>query len=105
MQEVMLEMRGICKAFGAVKANHEIDLKVRKGAITALLGENGSGKSTLMKLLFGMERPDSGTIIWKGRELSSHGPREAIAAGIGMIHQHFMLVESMSVVDNVMLGW
>ncbi|MDB5991112.1 MAG: putative ABC-transporter ATP-binding protein [Herbaspirillum sp.] len=105
MQEIMLEMRGICKAFGAVKANHEIDLKVGKGAITALLGENGSGKSTLMKLLFGMERPDSGTIIWKGRELSSHGPREAIAAGIGMIHQHFMLVESMSVVDNVMLGW
>jgi ABC-type uncharacterized transport system ATPase subunit len=102
---VMLEMRGISKRFGTVQANREVDLTVHAGRIVALLGENGSGKSTLMKLLFGMERPDSGGIVFKGREFEPTGPRDAIAVGIGMIHQHFMLVESMSVVDNVMLGW
>jgi len=101
----MLEMHAISKRFGSVHANHAIDLTVPAGRIVALLGENGSGKSTLMKLLFGIVRPDSGTIVFKGRELAAQSPKEAIAAGIGMIHQHFMLVESMSVVDNVMLGW
>src|SRR5258708_16577629 len=74
------------------------------GRIVGLLGENGSGKSTLMKVLFGMVKPDSGTILFKGQELCNHTPRDAINAGIGMIHQHFMLVDPMSGLENVMLG-
>ncbi|VVE38306.1 ABC transporter ATP-binding protein [Pandoraea horticolens] len=101
----ILELQKICKRFGAVVANDSVDLVVPRGRIVALLGENGSGKSTLMKLVFGITHPDSGVILFKGRELAGHDPRDAIAAGIGMIHQHFMLVESMAVVDNVMLGW
>ncbi|HTJ94291.1 MAG TPA: ABC transporter ATP-binding protein [Pararobbsia sp.] len=93
------------KRFGTTQANDGVDLDVPDGRIVALLGENGSGKSTLMKLVFGIERADSGTILFKGRELEGHSPADAIAAGIGMIHQHFMLIEPMSVVDNVMLGW
>jgi simple sugar transport system ATP-binding protein len=101
----LLEMRGIVRCFGAVRANDGVDLDVRAGEILGLLGENGSGKSTLMKVLFGMTRPDAGGIIFRGRELSDHNPAEAMAAGIAMIHQHFMLIEAMSVVENVMLGW
>jgi simple sugar transport system ATP-binding protein len=101
----LLEMRGIARAFGAVLANDGIDFDVPAGRVVGLLGENGSGKSTLMKLLFGMLPPDAGTIVFKGRELSGHGPAQAMAAGLAMIHQHFMLVEAMTVVDNVMLGW
>lgn len=101
----MLEMRGISKAYGAVRANDRIDLTVPRGGIVGLLGANGSGKSTLMKCLFGMERPDAGGIIFKGRELDARTPRDAIRAGIGMIHQHFTLVDAMTVADNVMLGW
>ena len=101
----LLEMRGIVRRFGALRANDGIDLDVQPGQILGLLGENGSGKSTLMKVLFGMLPPDAGTIIFRGRELSGHRPREAMAAGIAMIHQHFMLVEAMTVVENVMLGW
>ncbi len=93
------------RCFGGVRANDGIDLDVRPGQIVGLLGENGSGKSTLMKLLFGMLRPDSGAIVFKGRELSGHRPAEAMAAGLAMIHQHFMLIGAMTVVDNVMLGW
>ncbi|MCB1495435.1 MAG: ABC transporter ATP-binding protein [Bauldia sp.] len=101
----LLEMRGIVKCFGTLRANDGIDLDVQAGQILGLLGENGSGKSTLMKILFGMQRPDAGTIAFKGRELSDHSPRAAMAAGITMIHQHFMLIEAMTVVENVMLGW
>src|SRR5271155_1361416 len=101
----MLEMVGICKRYGAVHANRNIDLTVLPGRIVGLLGENGSGKSTLMKVLFGMVKADAGTIRFKGHPLAGHNPREAIAAGIGMIHQHFMLVEAMTVAENVMLGW
>jgi simple sugar transport system ATP-binding protein len=101
----LLEMRGIVRCFGAVRANDGIDLDVAQGQIVGLLGENGSGKSTLMKLLFGMLPPDAGSIVFKGRELSGHRPAEAMAAGLAMIHQHFMLIEAMSVVENVMLGW
>jgi len=101
----LLEMRGIVKCFGTLRANDGIDLDVQPGQIVGLLGENGSGKSTLMKVLFGMLRPDAGAIVFKGRELSGHSPREAMAAGITMIHQHFMLIEAMTVVENVMLGW
>src|SRR5436309_7237934 len=101
----LLEMRGIVRSFGALRANDGIDLDLRAGKILGLLGENGSGKSTLMKLLFGMLPSDSGRIVFRGRELSGHRPRDAIAAGIAMIHQHFMLVDAMTVVENVMLGW
>jgi ABC-type uncharacterized transport system ATPase subunit len=102
---LMLEMHGINKRYGAIRANEGIDLRVAAGRIVGLLGENGSGKSTLMKVLFGMVKPDAGTIRFKGEILSDHTPREAIRAGIGMIHQHFMLVDAMTVVENVMLGW
>ena len=101
----MLEMRGISKAYGKVQANRGIDLTVGRGSIVGLLGANGSGKSTLMKCLFGMVKPDAGGIVLKGRELAPGSPREAIRAGIGMIHQHFTLVEAMTVAENVMLGW
>src|SRR5258708_29792570 len=101
----MLEMRGIKKHYGAIQANDGIDLTVMPGRIIGLLGENGSGKSTLMKVLFGMVKPDSGTILFKGQELCNHTPRDAINARICMIHQHFMLVDAMTVLENVMLGW
>src|ERR1700682_5739728 len=101
----LLEMRGISKSYGAVQANAGIDLTVTAGSIIGLLGENGSGKSTMMKILFGMVRPDAGTIRFKGDLLTGHSPRDAIRVGIAMIHQHFMLVEAMTVVENVMLGW
>src|SRR5215203_349705 len=101
----LLEMRGIVKYFGAVRANDGIDLEVAAGQILGLLGENGSGKTTLMRVLFGMLRPDAGRIIFRGTELSGHDPKRAIALGIGMVHQQFMLVESMTVAENVMLGW
>lgn len=101
----LLEMRGMVKSYGSLRANDGVDLDVFAGEIVGLLGENGSGKSTLMKLLFGMTEPDGGGIVFKGRELSGHRPREAMAAGIVMIHQHFMLVEAMTVLENIMLGW
>jgi simple sugar transport system ATP-binding protein len=101
----LLEMRGIVRCFGAVCANDGVDLDVAAGQIVGLLGENGSGKSTLMKVLFGMIPPDSGSIVFRGRPLVHHRPAGAMAAGIAMIHQHFMLVEAMSVTENVMLGW
>jgi len=101
----LLEMQGIVKTYGAVRANHCIDLTVPEGRVIGLLGENGSGKSTLMKVLFGMTPPDAGRIVFRGQPLVGHSPREAIAAGIGMIHQHFTLVEAMTVAENAMLGW
>jgi general nucleoside transport system ATP-binding protein len=103
--DALLEMRGITRCFGALRANDAVDLDVRPGEIVGLLGENGSGKSTLMKVLFGMLAPDAGSIVFRGRPLANHTPREAMAAGIAMIHQHFMLVDAMTVTENVMLGW
>jgi general nucleoside transport system ATP-binding protein len=100
-----LEMRGIVRRFGGVTANDGVDLDLNEGEILGLLGENGSGKSTLMKVLFGMISPDAGRILFRGRPLSGHRPSDAMAVGIAMIHQHFMLIEAMSVVENVMLGW
>ena len=101
----MLKMRGICKSYGTVRANRDIDLDVAAGRIVGLLGENGSGKSTLMKVLFGIVEADAGTITFKDEILAAHNPRMAIAAGLGMIHQHFTLVDAMTVTENVMLGW
>src|SRR5262245_59432229 len=101
----MLQMRGISKSYGPVLANAGIDLDVTAGRIVGLLGENGSGKSTLMKVLFGVVAADGGSITFKDKPLAAHTPREAIAAGLGMIHQHFTLVDAMTVTENVMLGW
>lgn len=100
----MLELRGIEKRYGLVLANAGIDLAVSAGSVLGLLGENGSGKSTLMKILFGMVPADAGSILFRQRELSGHRPADAMAAGIGMVHQHFMLFDGMSVSENVQLG-
>ena len=100
----LLEMRGIVKRFGDLTALGGVDLVVAEREIHALLGENGAGKSTLMNVLYGLYRPDAGTIALRGSEAQIRSPRDAIRAGIGMIHQHFMLVGPLSVAENVVLG-
>ncbi len=98
-------MTGITKIFGdGFKANDNINLRVKRGDIHALVGENGAGKSTLMNILYGMYRPDSGSIKIDSAEKTFHSPSEAISGGIGMVHQHFMLVETLSVLENIILG-
>ena len=87
----LLEMQQICKAFSGVYANDHVDLTVEKGEIHALLGENGAGKTTLMNILFGIYSADSGQILWKGEPVRFASPKDAIAAGIGMVQQHFSL--------------
>ena len=99
-----LELRGITKRFGSLVANDHIDLTVEPGQIHALLGENGAGKSTLMNILYGLTRPDEGEIVIDGRDVVFARPKDAIAAGIGMVHQHFMLVPVFTVAENVVLG-
>ncbi|MCL1896851.1 MAG: ABC transporter ATP-binding protein [Clostridiales bacterium] len=99
-----IEMRRISKSFGSAQANKDIDLTVLGGEIHALLGENGAGKSTLMNMLSGIYRPDSGSIFVNGKEAHFTSPKESIAWGIGMIHQHFKLVDVMSAAENIALG-
>jgi simple sugar transport system ATP-binding protein len=99
-----VELRGISKRFGTVVANDEIDLTVDQGTVHALLGENGSGKTTLMSILYGLYDRDEGTVSVTGSEREFDSPRDAIDAGIGMIHQHFQLVETMTVLQNIVLG-
>jgi ABC-type uncharacterized transport system ATPase subunit len=99
-----VELRGITKRFPGVVANKDIELRVRRGEVHAIVGENGAGKSTLMKTLYGEHRPDEGTILVDGRELSFRSPSDAIAAGIGMVHQHFMLADNFTVLENIVLG-
>ena len=99
-----LELQGMTKRFGPVVANDNISLVVKPGEIHSLLGENGAGKSTLMNLLYGLYQPDQGRILLDGKEVSFSGPGDAMAAGIGMVHQHFMLVPVFSVAENVVLG-
>ena len=99
-----IECRGIRKTFGSVVANNNVDLDVKYGEILALLGENGSGKTTLMNMLSGIYHPDSGTIRIGGQEVSINSPTDAIGLGIGMIHQHFKLVDVHSAMDNIVLG-
>jgi len=99
-----LELRGITKRFGALVANDHIDLTIEPGEIHCLLGENGAGKSTLMNVLYGLYKADDGEILLDDEPVRFHGPGDALAAGIGMVHQHFMLIPVFSVAENVMLG-
>ncbi len=102
--EVLLDIQGLSKSFGTVRANRDISLNVRRGEIVALLGENGAGKSTLVNQIFGLFTPDSGTVSVKGDTTPIKDPRDAIRRGIGMVHQHFQLVPVMTVAENLMLG-
>src|SRR5881409_3204101 len=100
----VLEMRGITKAFPGIVANDQVDFELRKGEVHALLGENGAGKSTLMNILYGLYRPDSGKIVVNGKAVTFGSAKDAIATGIGMVHQHFMLIPVMTVAENIVLG-
>ena len=100
----MLELRNITKTFGSVVANNDVSLGVQKGTIHAIVGENGAGKSTIMKIAYGFYRADSGEIFLDGKPVEIRNPHDAIALGIGMVHQHFMLVDTMTVAENIILG-
>ena len=100
----LLELHGITKRFPGVLANDHISLTLEPGEIHALLGENGAGKTTLMNILYGLYHPDEGKILVRGKEVRMSNPEEAIRLGIGMVHQHFMLVPVFTVAENVMLG-
>ena len=102
--EYVIEMLNITKEFPGIKANDNITLQLRKGEIHALLGENGAGKSTLMSILFGLYQPTSGTIKKNGQVVQINTPNDANDLNIGMVHQHFKLVECFSVLDNIILG-
>ena len=99
-----IELKGLTKSFGNVVANSDVDLTVREGEILSLLGENGSGKTTLMNMLMGLYRPDKGEIYIRGERVDIQSPHDAIALGVGMIHQHFKLVDVLTVRDNIVLG-
>src|SRR3954452_22232938 len=99
-----VELRGITKRFPGVVANRDIELRVRRGEVHAIVGENGAGKSTLMKTLYREHRPDEGQILVDGREVSFKSPADRIAAGIVMVHQHFMLADNFTVLENIVLG-
>ena len=103
--EYAVQMKGITKVYpNGAAASRGVDFEVRKGEIHALMGENGAGKSTLMKMLFGMEQPTSGEIWVNGEKVVLSSPTVAISKGIGMVHQHFMLVPSLTVAENMVLG-
>lgn len=102
--EYVLQMNEITKAFPGVLANNKISLAIRKGEVHGILGENGAGKSTLMKILYGLYHPDSGEISVNGKKVEIKSPRTAVELGIGMVHQHFMLVDNLSALENVLLG-
>ncbi|CAB4833275.1 unannotated protein [freshwater metagenome] len=101
---VAVELRHISKRFPGVIANKDVSLSVETGSVHALVGENGAGKSTVMKILYGMQRPDSGEILVNGEEVHFKNPNDAIAASIGMVHQHFMLADNFTVLENIILG-
>ncbi|WP_428266829.1 ABC transporter ATP-binding protein [Haliangium sp.] len=104
MSTAALELRGICKRYGAVQANDTVDLRVEAGTVHALVGENGAGKSTLMKIAYGHVQADAGEIHIKGARMARHSAAQSIARGLGMVHQHFMLVKPLTVVENAVLG-
>ncbi len=101
---LIVQMKGIVKRFPGVLANAGIDFDLRRGEIHALLGENGAGKTTLMNILYGLYRPDAGEVQINGQKVDFHSPLDAIAAGLGMVHQHFMLVHTFTVAENIILG-
>jgi len=101
---VAVELRHITKRFPGVIANKDVSIKVETGTVHALVGENGAGKSTVMKILYGMQRPDSGEILVNGTAVNFKNPNDAIDAGIGMVHQHFMLADNFTVLENIILG-
>ena len=105
VEGMKLELRGITKRFGPLIANDSIDLTIEEGHIHALLGENGAGKSTLMNVLYGMHAPDEGQILIDGEPVTFKGPGDAVAAGIGMVHQHFMLIPVFTVAESIALGF
>ena len=102
--QIILEAKGITKQFPGVLASDNVNFDLRKGEIHALLGENGAGKSTLMNLIYGLHLPDKGEIFVNGKPIEIKSPNDSIAAGIGMVHQHFMLIPVFTVAENVMLG-
>ena len=102
--ELALEVRGITKRYPGIVANDGVDFRLRRGTIHALLGENGAGKSTLMNVIYGLSTPDEGEIRVEDRLVQIHSPNDAIALGIGMVHQHFMLVPVFTVAENIILG-
>ena len=102
--EPALELRGIDKWFGSVHANRAVSLSVGAGTVHGIIGENGAGKSTLMNIVYGFQRADAGELRVHGRRVDIRRPHDAIAAGIGMVHQHFMLVDNFTVLENVVLG-
>src|SRR3954447_25732105 len=104
MADPAIELIDINKSFGAVRANHDIRLEVPRGTIHGIIGENGAGKSTLMSILYGFYQADSGQIRVNGKPTLINTPNDAIAVGIGMVHQHFMLVQNFTVIENVILG-
>ena len=104
MAEAAIELVGINKSFGAVRANQDINLKIEKGTIHGIIGENGAGKSTLMSILYGFYQADSGRILINDKATTIDSPDDAIKQGIGMVHQHFMLVQNFTVIENVILG-
>jgi general nucleoside transport system ATP-binding protein len=103
-ERTVLELRGITKQFPGVLANDHVDFELRRGEVHALLGENGAGKSTLMNILYGLYHPDEGQILVKGEPVRFHSPKDAINRGIGMVHQHFMLIPVMTVAENIVLA-
>ena len=102
--EYVIEMLHITKEFPGIKANDDITLQLRRGEIHALLGENGAGKSTLMSVLFGLYQPEEGVIKKDGKEVQINDPNDATALHIGMVHQHFKLIDVFTVLDNIILG-
>ena len=102
--DYVIEMLHITKEFPGIRANDDVTLQLRRGEIHALLGENGAGKSTLMSVLFGMYQPENGTIKKDGREVKINDPNDATALHIGMVHQHFKLIDVFTVLDNIILG-
>ena len=99
-----LKVTEISKSFPGVLANDKINIEIPKGTIHAIVGENGAGKSTLMKVIYGMISPDSGTITVEDEEKKFSSPKDAIKSGIGMVHQHFMLADNLTVLENIILG-
>src|SRR5262245_32711800 len=97
-------MRGITKRFPGIVADDHVDFDLRRGEVHALLGENGAGKSTLMNILYGLYKADEGEIVTKGKPVTFASAKDAIEAGIGMVHQHFMLIPVMTVAENIVLG-